>query len=152
MLRVRAAFVNAGSDGGGQNLVRSVNRVLFVPGLTVLEVHYDGHTSVGGYGVTASSSRLHCWVESLVLGLGIPSAIWAVSPVISVSIPAAVHVPGGARLLLAERGRSGRVAICSRTLVCAAAPRTFLPGVWRLAFRNLASMVGGAATSLSLDR
>jgi hypothetical protein len=88
----------------------SVNRVLFVPGLTVLEVHYDGHTSVGGYGITASSSRLHCWVESLILGLGIPSAIWAVSPVISVSIPAAVHVPGGARLLLAERGRSGRAA------------------------------------------
>ena len=42
-------------------------------------------------GVTASSSRLQCWVESLILGLGIPSAIWAVSKLISVSIPAAVH-------------------------------------------------------------
>jgi membrane protease YdiL (CAAX protease family) len=42
-------------------------------------------------GVTASSSRLQCWVESLILGLGIPSAIWAVSRLISVSIPAAVH-------------------------------------------------------------
>jgi hypothetical protein len=106
----------------------------------------------GATGVTASSSRLHCWVESLILGLGIPSAIWAVSRVISVSIPAAVHVPGGARLLLAERGRGGRVAICSRPLVCAAAPRTFLQRVWRLAFRNLPSMVGGAVTSLSPDR
>jgi membrane protease YdiL (CAAX protease family) len=45
----------------------------------------------GVTGVTASSSRLHCWVESLILGLGIPSAIWVVSRVISVSIPAAVH-------------------------------------------------------------
>lgn len=42
-------------------------------------------------GVTASSSRLQCSVESLILGLGIPSAIWAVSKLISVSIPAAVH-------------------------------------------------------------
>jgi CAAX protease family protein len=45
----------------------------------------------GVKGVTPSSSRLQCWVESLILGLGIPSAIWAVSKVISVSIPAAVH-------------------------------------------------------------
>jgi hypothetical protein len=30
-------------------------------------------------------------VELLILGLGIPSAIWAVSRLISVSIPAAVH-------------------------------------------------------------
>jgi hypothetical protein len=69
----------------------SVNRVLFVPGLTVLEVHYAGHTSAGVTGAAASSSRLHYWVESLISGLGIPSAIWAVSRVISVSIPAAVH-------------------------------------------------------------
>src|SRR5580692_5520099 len=34
---------------------------------------------------------LQCWVESLILGLGIPAAIWVVSKFISVSIPAAVH-------------------------------------------------------------
>jgi membrane protease YdiL (CAAX protease family) len=45
----------------------------------------------GVKGVTASPSRLQCWVESLVLGLGIPSAIWAVSRLISLSIPAADH-------------------------------------------------------------
>ena len=44
-----------------------------------------------GKGAAASSSRLQCWVESLILGLGIPSAIWAVSKLISVSVPAAVH-------------------------------------------------------------
>jgi membrane protease YdiL (CAAX protease family) len=41
--------------------------------------------------VTPPSGRLQCWVESLVLGVGIPSAIWAVSRLISASIPAAVH-------------------------------------------------------------
>jgi membrane protease YdiL (CAAX protease family) len=41
--------------------------------------------------VTLPPSRLRCWVESLILGLGIPSAIWVVSRLISVSIPAAVH-------------------------------------------------------------
>jgi CAAX protease family protein len=45
----------------------------------------------GVKGITVSSSRFQCWVESLILGLGIPSAIWAVSRLISVSIPAAVH-------------------------------------------------------------
>jgi hypothetical protein len=42
-------------------------------------------------GVITSSSRKECWVESLVLGLGIPAAIWVVSRVISASIPAAVQ-------------------------------------------------------------
>jgi membrane protease YdiL (CAAX protease family) len=42
-------------------------------------------------GVAAPDSRLQCWVESLLLGLGIPSAIWVVSKIIAVSIPAAVH-------------------------------------------------------------
>jgi membrane protease YdiL (CAAX protease family) len=41
--------------------------------------------------VAAPDSRLRCWVQSLVLGLGIPSAIWVVSKIITVSIPAAVH-------------------------------------------------------------
>jgi hypothetical protein len=42
-------------------------------------------------GVAGSFSRLQCWVDSLILGIGIPSAIWAVSKFISVSIPAAIH-------------------------------------------------------------
>src|ERR1700738_579458 len=42
-------------------------------------------------GVAAPDSRLQCWVESLLLGLGIPSAILVVSKIIAVSIPAAVH-------------------------------------------------------------
>ena len=45
----------------------------------------------GGKTVTPSPGRLQCWVESLILALGIPAAIWAVSKLISVSIPAAVH-------------------------------------------------------------
>jgi membrane protease YdiL (CAAX protease family) len=40
---------------------------------------------------SASSGRLQCWVESLILGLGIPPAIWALSELISASIPAAIH-------------------------------------------------------------
>jgi membrane protease YdiL (CAAX protease family) len=35
--------------------------------------------------------RLLCWVESLILGLGMPAGIWAVSRSISLYIPAAVH-------------------------------------------------------------
>ncbi len=38
-----------------------------------------------------SSGKFRCWAESLILGLGIPSAIWASSKLISTSIPAAVH-------------------------------------------------------------
>jgi membrane protease YdiL (CAAX protease family) len=37
------------------------------------------------------SARSLCWVESLILGLGIPAGIWAVSHLISLYIPAAVH-------------------------------------------------------------
>jgi hypothetical protein len=42
-------------------------------------------------GAITSSSRKECWVESMILGFGIPAAIWVVSGVISASIPAAVH-------------------------------------------------------------
>jgi len=41
--------------------------------------------------VAPPSGRLQCWVESLLLGLGVPAAIWAVSRLINSSIPAAVH-------------------------------------------------------------
>ena len=40
---------------------------------------------------SASSGQLVCWLESLIVGLGIPAAIWIVSKLISLSIPAAVH-------------------------------------------------------------
>lgn len=49
---------------------------------------------------SASSGGLVCWLESLIVGLGIPAAIWAVSKLISVSIPAAVHGSAEQRFLL----------------------------------------------------
>jgi membrane protease YdiL (CAAX protease family) len=48
----------------------------------------------------ASSGRLLCWVESLTLGLGVPSGIWAVSRLISLYIPVAVHGSPEQRFLL----------------------------------------------------
>jgi hypothetical protein len=47
-----------------------------------------------------SSGGLVCWLESLIVGLGIPAAIWAVSKLISLSIPAAVHGSAEQRFLL----------------------------------------------------
>ena len=41
--------------------------------------------------VSGLSGRAQCWVESLILALGVPSAIWVVSKVISLSFPAVVH-------------------------------------------------------------
>jgi hypothetical protein len=49
----------------------------------------DTHNS-GTLAVSASGGFL-CWVESLILGLGVPTAIWIVSKLISLSVPAAVH-------------------------------------------------------------
>ena len=54
----------------------------------------------GVQAVSASSSWLLCWVESLILGLGVPSGIWAVSRLISLYIPAAVHGSREQRFLL----------------------------------------------------
>ena len=48
----------------------------------------------------ASSGRLLCWLESLIVGLGVPAAIWIVSRLISSSIPAAVHGSAEQRFLL----------------------------------------------------
>jgi len=45
-------------------------------------------------------SRLVCWLESLIVGLGIPGAIWIISKLISLSIPAAVHGSAAQRFLL----------------------------------------------------
>ena len=48
----------------------------------------------------ASSGRLRCWIESLILGLGVPAAFWAITKLISNSVPAAVHGTPGQRFLL----------------------------------------------------
>lgn len=48
----------------------------------------------------APSSRLRCWVESLILGLGVPVAIWLVSRFITLTVPAAVHGSPEQRFLL----------------------------------------------------
>ena len=49
---------------------------------------------------SASSGRLRCWIESLILGLGVPAAFWATTKLISNSVPAAVHGTAGQRFLL----------------------------------------------------
>ena len=38
-----------------------------------------------------SSRWVHCWLEFLILALGVPAAIWIVSKLISLFIPAAIH-------------------------------------------------------------
>lgn len=43
---------------------------------------------------------LACWLESLILGGGIPAAIWVVSKLISLSVPAAAHGSAAQRFLL----------------------------------------------------
>src|SRR5260370_33440422 len=48
----------------------------------------------------ASSGRLRCWIESLILGLGVPTAFWATTKLISNSVPAAAHGTPGRRFLL----------------------------------------------------
>lgn len=51
---------------------------------------------------TVKQSRIQilCWVESLILGLGVPGAIWVVSKMITLSVPAAVHGSPASRFLL----------------------------------------------------
>jgi hypothetical protein len=59
----------------------------------------EARVSVGQPAI-ASSGRLLCWAESLILGLGIPFGIWAVSRLIALSIPAALHGSREQRFLL----------------------------------------------------
>jgi membrane protease YdiL (CAAX protease family) len=47
--------------------------------------------ALGVQAVTPPSGRLRCWLESLILGLGIPAMIWSISKFIAGSIPAAVN-------------------------------------------------------------
>src|SRR5437660_1323863 len=49
---------------------------------------------------SASPGRLLCWLESLIIGIGVPAAIWFISKLISLSIPAAVHGSAEQRFLL----------------------------------------------------
>jgi membrane protease YdiL (CAAX protease family) len=51
-------------------------------------------------GVSAPSGRVTCWTESLIIGLGVPGAIWAISKIISWSTPAAVNGSPAQRFLL----------------------------------------------------
>jgi membrane protease YdiL (CAAX protease family) len=50
--------------------------------------------------VKKSRTQLLCWIESLILGLGVPAAIWVVSKIIAMSVPAAVHGSLASRFLL----------------------------------------------------
>ncbi len=47
-----------------------------------------------------SSSRVQCWLESLILGLGFPAMIWCVSKLLSVSLPGMAHGSPEQRFLL----------------------------------------------------
>ena len=47
-----------------------------------------------------SSGRIQCWLESLVLAIGSPLAIWGVSTFVSFSIPAATHGSAAQRFLI----------------------------------------------------
>lgn len=57
--------------------------------------------------IPPTSGRLRCWEESLVLALGITFGIWALSKLIRLSIPAAVHGSPGQRFLLSITGVLG---------------------------------------------
>jgi len=41
--------------------------------------------------VPESHRRFRCWLEAVILALGVPAAIWCVSNLIKLSIPAALH-------------------------------------------------------------
>lgn len=104
-------------------------------------------------GVITSSSRKECWVESLVLGLGIPAAIWVVSRVISASIPAAVHGSPEQRFFLwFSAGVIVKMAVRDRALVCSAPAWTFFRRFRSLAFGDMASLGPGANACSSVDR
>jgi len=83
----------------------------------------------------APSGRLLCWVESVMLGLGVPAAIWLVSKLITLSVPAAVHGSREQRFLLWIM--AGLIVECSFVLllwfVLRARGSSFKDlGVWRV--------------------
>ena len=48
---------------------------------------------------SASTGPLVCWLESSILGLGIPAAIWMISKLVALSVPVAVHGSAEQRFL-----------------------------------------------------
>jgi membrane protease YdiL (CAAX protease family) len=51
---------------------------------------------------SGGSVRVRCWAESLLLGLGMPTAMWVAKKIISTSIPAVVNGSPAQRFLLRE--------------------------------------------------
>src|SRR5690242_3105751 len=81
------------------------------------------------------SGRIRCWVESLVLALGSPLAIWVVSRLISFEIPASSHGSPEQRFLIWASG--GAAVLWSFTIalwfVLRSRRLSFHDlGVWRL--------------------
>jgi len=56
--------------------------------------------NIGVQRVSVSQGRLLCWMESLVLGIGVPVAIWGCSTLVNRFIPAALHGSVEQRFLL----------------------------------------------------
>lgn len=92
---------------------------------------------------STSSSRLLCWIEALILGLGVPSGIWAVSRLISLYIPAAVNGSREQRFLLWVLG--GVIAEWSFVIVL-----WFLLRARRSSFRDLGAWRLGTSASWAL--
>ena len=56
--------------------------------------------------VSYSTPRPTCWIEALIVGLGLPATIWVASRIITVSVPAATNGSPGQRFLLWITGPS----------------------------------------------
>lgn len=50
--------------------------------------------------MSAPTPRVRCWIEALILGLGVPAGFWLVSKIVTSSIPAAVSGSPEQRFLL----------------------------------------------------
>ena len=102
-------------------------------------------TSVsGGRSDGAWSGRLFCWVESLILGLGVPAGIWVVSRLISLYVPAAVHGSREQRFLFWILGGT-------RALVRVANTEVFFQRPWCLENGDLDRLDIGVADRISFD-
>src|SRR5438552_5409042 len=80
--------------------------------------------------VSYPTPRPRCWIEALILGLGLPATIWVASRIITVSVPAAAHGSPGQRFLWWITGPS----MAEWLFVLGLA---YLIGRRRLAFREL---------------
>jgi hypothetical protein len=108
---------------------------------SVSEVRSDG----------AWSGRLLCWVESLILGLGMPAGIWVVSRSILLYIPAAVHGSREQRFLFWILG--GVIVEWSfvRALVRVADTEVFFRRPWCLANGDVDRLDTGVADCIFFD-